>query len=183
MNIMKRTLMLFAVMAIITTSFGQGRRSHGHPDMKTALSLDSVQYASIKGINKKYMEKMRSIRHDSSRTSEQKRDGWKELREERESEIEKVLTPEQKTKWSELKKQRVEDRKAARLEVKARRDNHLKSKLSLTDDQLAKMKSARKESFENARKDYDSKMKKILTTEQYNKWKEMNKERQDRRKK
>lgn len=183
---MKRNLLVVAALVIITAGYGQvgpgkGRRHHG-PSMREELSLDSVQYATIKGINRKYSERARELRKDTVTRMEEKRESFKSLREERSEEIDNVLTPEQRTRWQALKKQRIDDRQAARLEAKARKDARIKSRLSLSDDQLAKMKSARKESFEQARKDYESRMKKILTKDQFNEWQKMNKEKSPRKK-
>lgn len=187
---MKRNSLVFAALMITVASFGQHRhhghgRDHRQPDqgLKESLSLDSMQYATIKGINRKYSEQSRTLRHDSTRTFDEKKNDWKRLNDERQTEISKVLTPEQKTKWESLKKERVENRKAAQLEYKARRDNLMKSRLSINDAQLEKMKTARRESFEKARKDYESQLKSILTKEQFDKWKELNGDsKKDRRK-
>jgi Spy/CpxP family protein refolding chaperone len=106
--------------------------------MKTVLSLDDAQYASIKEIHKNYGQK----HHD--------------LNKEREAEISKVLTPEQNSKWTAYKKERHERR------VKEREDR-MKSRFSLTDEQMDKLKKLRQE--------HDTKMKSILSDEQYQKMK------------
>jgi len=143
------------------------------------LSLDSVQYATIKGINRKYADRARTMRHDTVRTVDAKRDDWKQLRDSRKDEIDKVLTPEQRTKWQNLRDRRVQDRRNARLDAMVKRDDRLKSRLSLTDEQLSKMKTARKASHEQARKEYESELAKILTKEQFENWKKGQEEKKD----
>lgn len=72
--------MLIGAMVISTFIFAQ------RESMKSVLSLDDAQYASIKEINKKYGQK-----HE-------------DLNKERQDEIGKVLTPEQKSNWQAYKK-------------------------------------------------------------------------------
>jgi Spy/CpxP family protein refolding chaperone len=77
---MKKSLILVGAMVISTFIFAQ------RESMKSVLSLDEAQYASIKEINKKYGEK------------------HQDLNKERRSEIAKVLTPEQNSNWKAYKK-------------------------------------------------------------------------------
>jgi Spy/CpxP family protein refolding chaperone len=183
---MKRNLLVLAALIIVSAGFGQVRPRHSNhhgPSMKEALSLDSAQFATIKGINRKYSERAKVLRHDTVRTVDAKRKDWQQLQEQRTRDINSVLTPVQQSKLEDFKKQRVEHRQAAKAEAKARRDGRIKSQLSLTDEQLAKMKSARKKSFDQARKDYETEMKKILTKEQFEEWKKMNEGKRERKSK
>ena len=120
---MKKSLMLFSAMVISTLMFAQNdaapQRSRGE-SMKSVLSLDDKQMSSIEEINKKYHEKGQEQR--------------KGLNDQRRAEINKVLTPEQSKKWADYKKERTE--KFAKM-----RDEKLKRDLSLSDDQLTKLKS------------------------------------------
>jgi hypothetical protein len=123
--IMKKSLMLVGAIMISTFIFAQNDAAPQRPrgpreDMKTVLSLDDKQMSSIDAINKKYHEK----------AAEQR----KGLNEQREAEVGKVLTPEQNKKWADYKKERAD--KFAKV-----RDERLKRDLSLTDDQLNKLKS------------------------------------------
>lgn len=72
--------MLVGALMISTFIFAQKE------SMKTVLSLDDAQYASIKEINQKYGQ-----RHQ-------------DLNKERQAEIGKVLTPEQNSNWKAYKK-------------------------------------------------------------------------------
>jgi len=76
--------------------------------------------SSIEEINKKYREKGKEQR--------------KGLNDQRQAEISKVLTPEQNKKWTDYKKERADKF------VKAR-DERMKKDLSLSDEQLSKLKS------------------------------------------
>ncbi|HMJ71164.1 MAG TPA: hypothetical protein VK508_19825 [Cyclobacteriaceae bacterium] len=129
---MKKSLMLVGAMLISTFIFAQ------RESMKTVLSLNEAQSASIKEIQKNYGQK------------------HQDLNKEREAEISKVLTPEQNSKWTTYKKERHERR------IKEREDR-MKSRFSLTDEQMGKMKQLREE--------HDTKMKSILSDEQYQKMK------------
>lgn len=205
---MKRTMIvLSALMMLSSLIFAQKKERHhgqreGHLEkLKTELSLTDAQYASIKGINKKYAEQFSQIRKDSVTTRKDKHTTLKGLREKRQSEINSVLSPEQKTKLETLKKQREEKRKEHQKVRAEERETQLISKLSLTDDQAAKLKAENKSFFEKAmalrssndkeankaemkklRKDHESSVKSILTTEQFSKWKEMRKEAKIKRK-
>jgi Spy/CpxP family protein refolding chaperone len=147
---MKQSLMLVGAMMISSFIFAQndvapdkqhGRgdgqygdnRHDGRESMKSVLSLDEKQSSSITEINKKYHEKGRAAHQDLS----------KDLNKQRETEISKVLTPEQNKKWADHKKERAE--KFAKM-----RDEKVKKDLNLSDDQVTKLKST-------------------LTPEQYNK--------------
>jgi Spy/CpxP family protein refolding chaperone len=205
---MKRTMIVLgALMMLSSLIFAQKKeRPHGQREghlerLKTELSLSDAQYASIKGINKKYAEQFSQIRKDSVTTRKDKHTTLKGLREKRQSEINSVLSPEQKTKLETLKKQRAEKRKEHQ---KARAEKHgaqMINKLSLTDDQAAKLKAENKSFFEKVlalrssnnkeankaemkklRKDHEDAVKSILTTEQFSKWKDMRKEAKIKRK-
>lgn len=125
---MKQSLMLAGAMMISSFIFAQNDlatpEKHegrgGREDMKTVLNLDDKQVSSISEINKKYHEKGK--------------EQMKDLKDQREAEINKVLTPEQNKKWADYKKQRAEN-------FVKMRDEKLKRDLSLTDDQLTKLKS------------------------------------------
>jgi hypothetical protein len=122
---MKKSLMLVGALMMSTFIFAQNdaapQRQRGpRENMKTVLSLDDKQMSSIDEINKKYREK-----------SVEQRKG---LNAQREAEISKVLSPDQNKKWTDYKKERADKFAKAR-------DERLKNNLSLTDDQLTKLKS------------------------------------------
>ena len=205
---MIRTMfVLSALMMLSSVIFAQKKDRHrgqreGHLEkLKTELSLSDAQYASIKGINKKYAEQFSQIRSDSVTGRNEKHTTLKGLREKRQNEINSVLSAEQKTKLEKLKKERAEKRKEHQ---KARAEKHeaqVIKDLSLTNDQATKLKAENKSFFEKAetlrsshdndvkkaemkklRKDHEAAVKSILTTEQFSKWKAMRKEAKMKRK-
>jgi Spy/CpxP family protein refolding chaperone len=179
---MKKIAMMMAAMTIVVAGFSQHgnmhRRGHRGHAAQEALGLDSAQHAAIKSINKKYHNQARKVKDDSTRTFDARKTELKSIRESREQEISKILTPEQRKKRDAMKEQRGENRKREVQARRERRDERIKSNLSIDDKQLQQMKKARKESFSAAQKEYEKKLKTILSKEQYDSWKEM----QDKRK-
>ena len=127
---MKKSMLLVGAVMISSFIFAQNdvatpdkeRRDHGGrgETMKTVLELNDTQISSIKEINKKYGEKGQALKND--------------LGKERQAEINKVLTPEQNKKWTDYKKERADKFTKAR-------EDRLKTRLSLSDDQLKTLKS------------------------------------------
>ena len=205
---MKKTMIvLIALMMLSSIIFAQKKDRHrgqreGHLEkLKTELSLSDTQYASIKGINKKYAEQFSQIRKDSVTDRNEKHLTLKALREKRQNEINSVLSGEQKTKFEKLRKERAEKRKEHQKARAEKREAQVIKDLSLTDDQAAKLKEENRFFFEKVkalrsandkeaskadrkklRKDHEAAIKSILTTEQFSKWKAMRKEAKMKRK-
>lgn len=198
---MKRSMMVIGALMISSVIFAQTKDKRHHDGearlekFKSELSLNDTQYSSIKGINKKYAEQFSKLRKDSVTSKSEKHTTIKSLREQREKEINAVLTPDQKSKLESLKKERVEKRKA---DKKVRADEHqakMVKELSLSDDQAAKIKEANKsliektkalrensgdktsdkEEMKKLRKEHEATMQSILTKDQFAKWKDMRK--------
>lgn len=179
----------------MTSTFVFAQKKHGHgrdgaaqaETMKKELALTDQQYASIKDINAKYKDKHVALRSDSTVKGEAKHDKMKALHESRQNEIQKVLTPDQQSKWKAYKKQQAELRKEKRKTLKAEHDAKLKAELSLTDDQFNKLDATNKafrEKYHDARKnkadqaaikkladEHEARVKSILSEEQFTKWK------------
>lgn len=119
-------MLVGAMMTISSFIFAQNdaapqrQRGDRGETMKSVLDLDEKQASSIEDINKKYREKGREM--------------GKDLKKQRESEISKVLTPEQNKKWTDYKKERSDKFAKAR-------DERVKKNLNLTDDQMKQLKS------------------------------------------
>lgn len=200
---MKKSLMLAIVMMTSTIIFAQhAKNSHkGHTDrfekMKTDLALTDAQYASIKSIDQKYINKREALKDDSSQTREAKGTAFRTMRTDENNEIMALLTPEQKAKWDKLKTEHGEKRKEHFQKISEQREAKLKSTLGLSDDQSQKMKAANqqfmekfsalrksdtkdKAAFEKLKTDHEAAIKGILTPEQFQKWTTM---RADMRKK
>lgn len=197
---MKKSLMLGVWMMAATLVMAQPRSKDAHQHsgrnaekMKTELSLDDEQYASIKKINEKYAGRHLMLRRDSTLERDQKLVEMKALRADRKKEVDAVLTPDQKTKWAAYREARAEKIKSRMSERQARHAGRMKEALSLTDEQQARMKAARetfKEKAEEARNNpnfsetekrseikklksvHEETVKSILTEEQFKKWTE-----------
>jgi Spy/CpxP family protein refolding chaperone len=206
---MKKSLMMVMLTMISAFTFAQshdrGHEKHGkHGDgqiekMKADLALTDNQYASIKDISEKYSAKQKALRGDSSARNE-KYATMKTLRQEKEKEIQAVLTPEQKTKWATFNAQHDQARKAKSKERLESRDAKMKSALSLSDDQFAKMqmenktfrekvmtlrdqskneKSRDNSAFKKLKTEHDAAIKNILTEDQFKKWTDSKRERKN----
>jgi hypothetical protein len=117
---MKKNLMLVVLVLISAVTFAQkGRHNHDpkeraarHADhLKKELSLNDEQYAKVKSLNEKYSERYAAVRKDTSLTRGRTMSQMKSIRGERETELKKILTSEQVTKWEALKAKRQEERK------------------------------------------------------------------------
>lgn len=200
----KKSLMFSALMMVTTIIFAQNLVKDPNEfavrqteRMKTVLSLDDKQYASIKGINEKYAVKQSELRKDSERVKNEKHSAMSEIKREKENEVKTVLTPEQQKTWEEHKSAQAEKRKQHRGKVSERHGSRMKTALSLSDEQSEKIaqlnaefkakaealkketgdgKEFDKEGFKKLRAEREASMKQILTEEQYKKWSEMKSE-------
>ena len=189
---MRKNFLLVIAMMMSTIIFaqhhkGDGKRHDPSETMKTVLSLDDNQYATIKGINKKYAEKQTSLRKDTLQSRDAKHDAVKALNQERKQEIQAVLTPEQNTKWKTYKTEQKAKRKEEHKMALEKYQAEMKAALSLSDEQAEKMKlagndfkqklhAARKDGkgdkteFKKLKNEPEAVVKGILTEEQFEKW-------------
>ena len=79
--------------------------------MATKLNLTADQKTQVQGIMQDSMQQSRAIKQDSSLTKDQKEAKIKELHESQHSKINAVLTPDQQTKFTEMRKDMREDHK------------------------------------------------------------------------
>jgi len=117
---MKKNLMLVVLVLISAATFAQkGKHNHDpkeraarHADhLKKELLLNEDQYTKVKSLNEKYSERYAAVRKDTSLTRGRTMSQMKSIRGEQETELKKILTPDQATKWDALKAKRQEDRK------------------------------------------------------------------------
>lgn len=199
---MKKKTGLMTLMMIITTIMfaqqykgGEGKHHYGnrkdrYETMKTVLSLDANQYASIKTIQAKYAEKQRNLYKDSLLAADTKKASSKALQKERKKEIDAVLTPAQKTTWDSYKKEQAAKRKDDHKKNIEKRYTEMKTSLTLSDEQVSKIKAADeafrkkiqatrqknkgdkgdKTEFKTLKAEHDAAIKNILTEEQFKKW-------------
>jgi protein CpxP len=122
---MKTNLMLAVLVMAGSAALAQ-HRGYGSKDdhdpkeraaksaerMKKELSLSEDQFSKVKTSNEKFSERYAAIRKDTSLTRGKTMSKMKSVRTEQETELKKILTSDQWTKWSELKSKRSEERRS-----------------------------------------------------------------------
>ncbi len=171
---------------------------HRRPDIARQLDFTDAQKQQLKAQRMDFQKKMQDLNKNESITVKEMRDQRAALLKEQKTAFENLLTPEQKTKMADLKKQAMAKKEA----MEAKRLDKMKTQLGLTDEQTASIK--------NLNQDFRDKMKKlhedntiertskreqamvllqqhkkdlegIFTTDQLNKFKEFRKDRMDKR--
>ena len=74
--------------------------------MQANLGLTDEQSQKIQAIMTEQREAIKGVKSDTTLTEDQKKDKMKAARADVEAKIAAILTPEQKTKWEQLKKDR-----------------------------------------------------------------------------
>jgi Spy/CpxP family protein refolding chaperone len=192
---MKKQVILIVALTMSTLVYAQHKGSGHHHDklsdkMKTELSLNDTQYAAIKSIEEKYGKQHTSLRKDSTKAKDEKFKAMKALRDEKQKEIDAVLTPDQKSKWVAYQQAQMQKRNEHMQKAGERYEEKMKTDLSLSNEQFDKVKAAnktfieklsqlrkegqpdadRKSAVKEIREEHESSMKSILTPEQYSKW-------------
>jgi len=130
---MKKNLMLVVLVLISAATFAQKGKHNRDPKeratraadyMKKELSLNDDQYAKVKSLSEKYSERYAAIRKDTSLTRGRTMSQMKSIRGEQQTELKKILTPDQVTKWNALKAKREEERKNDHGHDKKARPDH-----------------------------------------------------------
>ena len=203
---MKKVLIpLFAIFAFTISANAQQKREmkghqhkkHQHGMMAKQLNFTEGQKKQTKLYNEEFKQKMHDLNKIENITVKESRDRKAALLKERKAKMDGLLTAEQKTKMVQLKAQRkvkTEERYAKHLDK-------MKTNLSLTNGQVAKLKTQRtatqakmekiksNESLSREQKheqmmalkaEAKEQHKKIFTAEQLQKMEEMKKNRGDR---
>lgn len=98
----------------------QGSAMAGHADaspeahlqmLSQKLNLTDDQKAKVKPILEDQAQQMKAVRDDTSLSPEQKKAKKKVIHESVDDQIESVLTPEQQTKWTQMKQEHMEKHK------------------------------------------------------------------------
>ena len=76
------------------------------------LNLTDDQKAKVKPILQDHLQQMKAVRQDSSLSQEQKRDKIKSIHESLHEQISAVLTPEQQTKFQQMRQEEMEKHKS-----------------------------------------------------------------------
>jgi Spy/CpxP family protein refolding chaperone len=85
-----------------------GRRHHGGMNMKKMaekLNLSQQQQDQLKPIFEKQHEQMRAIWQDNSLSKDQKKEKMQALRQDFQTQINGVLTPDQQQQWQQMREQ------------------------------------------------------------------------------
>ena len=125
-NMKKIFLMLSVMLALVATSFAQTtqteapveQKQNGKEKMKhqgkrdgakatKSLGLNDEQKAKMKTSQNDLKGKMSAIKSDQSLTKEQKKAKMKEIAQAHDAELKNILTPEQYTQMTEMRKNRV----------------------------------------------------------------------------
>lgn len=166
-------------------------RSKGrqHKEYFQQLNLSEEQKAKFKSLNEDFRKQMQDLKSQENLTVKDQKEKMKALRNDHKTKVQGVLTNEQK---DQMKKMR-EEHKAKRQANASDRMEKMKTRLNLSDDQVAKMKTQRtemsskfkalrenkslsdeqrKEQMKELRKQQKEGMKSILTEEQMKKLQE-----------
>ena len=85
---------------------GKERSQRGLEKMKTQLNLTDDQVSKLKASHDSFAAKAQEIRNNSSLTSDQKKEQFKELAKQQKEETKSILTKDQLQKMQELHKDR-----------------------------------------------------------------------------
>jgi periplasmic protein CpxP/Spy len=134
---MKKVIILFAAMfAFAATSFAQAApqavtletKKEGKPEAKkegkpeswkNLLGLTAEQDAKMKEVGKANKEKTEAVKNDATADKDQKKAKLAELKKANEADLKAVLSADQFTKYTEIQKQRKEERDKAKQGEKA----------------------------------------------------------------
>ena len=145
---MKKLLIpLIAIFALTISANAQQKREmkghqhkkHQHGMMAKQLNFSEEQKKQSKTINEDFRKKMQELNKNESITVKESRDRKAALLKEKKARMDGLLTADQKTKMVQLKAEQ-------KVKAEERYANHLtkmKTNLSLTDEQVAKLKTQR----------------------------------------
>ena len=196
---------LFAVAALSLTATAQqkkgmkGRHHHKgqHGMIAKQLNFSEDQKKQAKTFNADFRKKMQELNKNESITVKEMRDRKQALHKEQKAKMDGLLTPEQKAKMVQLKA----DQKVKRDQHFAKHLDRMKTDLTLSDAQLAQLKTQRegtqskmkaiRENEALSRQQKQEKMmalkteakeqrKKIFTADQLKKMEEMKKKQMDK---
>lgn len=88
----------------------RGRRNRAEY-LKSELLLNDDQYSKVKAIDERFGERFKTLRQDSTMSKAIVRGEFRKIREEKNSAMKSVLTPNQYNKWVSMKSKRSHDRR------------------------------------------------------------------------
>jgi hypothetical protein len=189
------TALAFTMAIFSANAQQQGKmkhKKHQQQDVMKRLNLSEDQKKQAATMKQEYRAKMQELNKNESITVKESRDRKEALRKEQKTRMQALLTNEQKNRLEQLKA----DKKAKKEANVAKKLDRMKTKLQLTDEQVAKLKAdrertksqlksirenqgldrlQRKEQLMALKKERKTQIESMLTTEQKEKMKEMKK--------
>jgi Spy/CpxP family protein refolding chaperone len=189
------TALAFTMAIFSANAQQQGKmkhKKHQQQDVMKQLNLSEDQKKQAATMKQEYRAKMQELNKNESITVKESRDRKEALRKEQKTRMQALLTNEQKNRLEQLKA----DKKAKKEANVAKKLDRMKTKLQLTDEQVAKLKAdrertksqlksirenqgldrlQRKEQLMALKKERKTQIESMLTTEQKEKMKEMKK--------
>lgn len=143
---------IFALTASVNAQNKMDRKGHHHKHQKSMmarqLNFSEAQKTQAKAINEDSRKKMQELNKNENITVKEQRDRKAAIQKERKTKMDGLLTAEQKTKMAQLKA----DRKVKKEQGYAKRLDKMKTNLSLTDEQVTKLKNQRAATMAKAEK-------------------------------
>ena len=143
---------IFALTATVNAQDKTGKKGHHHKHQKVMmakqLNFSEDQKKQAKAIKEDSRKKMQELSKNESITVKEMRDRKSTIQKERKTRMNGLLTAEQKTKMMQLKA----ERKVKNEEHNAKRLEKMKTSLSLTDEQVTKLKNERTATMARAEK-------------------------------
>lgn len=189
---MKRLFLSMAIIACVSftmTISAQNKGNRGKSPIMKELNLSTEQQQKVESINKEYKTKIGELKAKSDLSKEDKQSKMKELRTQKSTAINNILTPEQQSKFKEMenkrgkkdmgslkgKKSAMKAPKGKDIKMRAQRGERMKN-LNLTDDQKQKIKNLN-DDFKTKNKElaqqHREALNNVYTPEQQAKLKEM----------
>ena len=131
---------IFSASAQEQRKMKQHQHHHANGMMIKNLNLTQSQKEQIKASHDSYKKQLMELNKNESITVKEARDKKEVLRKEQKEKMMALLTPEQKDKLIQLKKDRAVKQEA----MAAKRLEKIKATLNLSDVQVAKIKAAKK---------------------------------------
>ena len=205
---MKKMILGLAAIVTVTCSIAQqkpdgGQHKGQHPGMEqrhrgadfSQLNLTDAQQQQIKAVKEDFRKQMQELNSKETITVKEQRDQRAALVKAQKSKMEAILTADQKNELAKIKAENANKR----AEMEAKRLEKMKEKLSLSDAQVATIKSAqqqthskidallkdesidrtdKKQQLTALRQEMKTNMEKVLTSDQKIKLEEWKKENQ-----
>ena len=167
-----------------------------------ALNLTADQQAKMKTLHEDFKQKADAIKAQKLTDAERKTQ-MQALREQQRTQMESILTPEQKAQWEKMRTEHIMQKGdgTSAQNGHGRGGAELQKELNLTTDQQAKVTEIRKdfrskaealrndktlteeqkhEKFRALMQEQQAQLKTVLTKEQQEKWQQLRKERRDK---